>query len=73
MTYLVILAFFAILGSLATALFFMLRGGTNAPAKSKRMAYALAMRVGVSIVLFLCILVAWKMGVIHPTGIAPGR
>ena len=73
MTYLVILAFFAILGSLATALIFMLRGGSNVPAKSKRMAYALAMRVGVSIILFLCILVAWKMGFIQPTGIAPGR
>jgi hypothetical protein len=73
MSYLVALAFLAVLASLATALFFMLRGGNNPTAQSKRMAYALAMRVGVSIVLFLCILVAWKMGYIHPTGIAPGR
>jgi hypothetical protein len=34
------------------------------------MAKALAFRVGFSIVLFLCILLAWKMGYIHPTGIA---
>lgn len=73
MIYLVALAFLAILGSLATALFFMLRGGTHTPTKTKRMAYALAMRVGVSIILFICILVAWKMGIIQPTGIAPGR
>jgi hypothetical protein len=25
--------------------------------------------VGFSIVLFLCVLLAWKMGYIHPTGI----
>lgn len=73
MSYFVALAFLAILGSLAAALLFMLRAGNNATTKSKRMAYALAMRVGVSIVLFLCILVAWKLGYIQPTGIAPGR
>jgi hypothetical protein len=42
-------------------------------AKSRGMARALAFRVGFSIVLFLCILLAWKLGYIHPTGIAPGR
>jgi hypothetical protein len=73
MSYFAALAFLAILGSLATALFFMLRGGNDTSNQSKRMAYALALRVGVSIVLFLCILVAWKMGIIQPTGIAPGR
>jgi hypothetical protein len=33
------------------------------------MAKALALRVGFSILLFLCILLAWKLGYIHPTGI----
>jgi hypothetical protein len=37
------------------------------------MARALAMRVGISILLFICILAAWKLGYIHPTGIASGQ
>jgi TRAP-type C4-dicarboxylate transport system permease large subunit len=75
MSYLVALAFLAILSSLAAALFFMLKGGQAADAnqKSKRMARALAMRVGFSILLFVCILASWQMGWIHPTGIPPGR
>jgi hypothetical protein len=75
MSYLVALAFLAILSSLGAALFFMLRGGDpqDASHKSKRMARALAMRVGLSVLLFLCILASWKMGWIHPTGIPPGR
>ena len=73
MSYLVAIAFVVILGSLAAALYFMLRGGETETAKSKRMARALAMRVGFSILLFVCVLVAWKLGWIHPTGIAAGR
>jgi hypothetical protein len=37
------------------------------------MAFALALRVGISILLFVSILLAWKLGYIQPTGIAPGR
>jgi hypothetical protein len=33
------------------------------------MARALAFRVGFSILVFLCILLAWQMGWIQPTGI----
>ena len=33
------------------------------------MARALAFRVGLSILLFVCILLAWKLGYIKPTGI----
>lgn len=73
MNYLVALAFVAILGSLGAALFFMLRGGNTAEPKAKRMANALALRVGFSILLFVCILLAWKLGYIHPTGIAAGQ
>lgn len=73
MSYLVALAFVAILGSLALALLFMMRGGRSETDKSKRMARALAMRVGFSILLFACILIAWKMGVIQPTGIPQGK
>ncbi|MDH4479090.1 MAG: twin transmembrane helix small protein [Rhodoferax sp.] len=72
MTYLVSLAFFAILASLAVALLFMLRGGSSGPRQSRRMARALALRVGVSIFLFACILLSWKFGLIQPTGIPAG-
>ncbi len=73
MMYLVILAFVAILGSLGAALYFMLRGGDVDDAKrSRRMVSALALRVGFSILLFTCVLLAWKLGYIQPTGIRAG-
>ena len=79
MTYLVIVAFVAILGSLAAALFFMMRGSgpldPNNPqevSRSKPMAKALAFRVGFSILLFICVLIAWKLGWIQPSGIPAG-
>ena len=73
MSYLVVLAFIVILGSLAFALYYMLRGSDSNADKSQRMARALAMRVGFSIALFASLLLAWKMGWIQPTGIPPGR
>jgi hypothetical protein len=54
-------------------LYFMLRGGSTQRSKSRNMARALGVRVGVSIFLFVCILLAWKLGYIHPTGIPPGQ
>jgi hypothetical protein len=72
MTYLVIVAFAAIIGSLASALFFMMRDGQDGKAKTSNMARALAFRVGFSILLFVCVLVAWKLGYIQPTGIPAG-
>ncbi|HVZ44544.1 MAG TPA: twin transmembrane helix small protein [Ramlibacter sp.] len=67
-------AFIAIIGSLATALFFMLRGEKEGSDKKKgNMATALAFRVGFSILLFLCILAAYKLGWIQPTGIRAGQ
>lgn len=74
MTYLVIVAFIAIIGSLVVALVFMMRSGTQtdtegaAPRKS-HMARALAFRVGFSILLFVLVLVSYRMGWIHPTGL----
>ena len=72
MKYLVLLAFLAILGSLGAALFFMMRDGRNGEAKTSNMVRALALRVGFSVLLFVCVLVAWKLGYIHPTGIPEG-
>ncbi|MDD0812287.1 twin transmembrane helix small protein [Curvibacter sp. RS43] len=74
MKYLVMLAFAAILLSLGSALFFMMKGGpAKDPDKSSSMVKALALRVGLSVLLFICILVSWKLGWIQPTGIAPGQ
>lgn len=76
MKILVALAFFAILASLVMALVYMMRGGTNAAEGSPRpkgnMAKALAFRVGFSILLFICVLIAWKLGWIQPSGIPAG-
>lgn len=73
MTYLVTIAFVAILSSLGIALFFMMRGGRSGADASQKMARALAVRVGVSILLFACVLLAWKLGYIQPTGFRPGQ
>jgi hypothetical protein len=45
----------------------------DAPEGDKRMARALAVRVGVSVALFLFILLAWKLGWITPKGLPTGR
>lgn len=72
MKYLALLAFVAIIGSLGSALFFMMRDGQDGRPRTSRMVRALAWRVGLSILLFICILVAWKLGCIQPTGIPAG-
>ncbi len=69
----VFIAFVAIFASLGLALFFMLRPGSPDKRRTHLMARALAMRVGFSILLFVCILVGWKLGFIHPTGIPAGK
>ena len=73
MTTLILLAFIAIVLSLGAALYYMMKNNADDKSGGKKMASALAIRVGVSIVLFLGILLAWKVGIIHPTGIAPGQ
>ncbi len=73
MIYLVAIAFLAILASLATALFFMLKDGTHGKAKTSGMAKALAFRIGLSVLLFVCILISWKLGYIQPTGLPVGK
>jgi hypothetical protein len=72
MSYLIAFAFVAILGSLACALYFMMKDGTDGKAKTSNMARALAVRVGLSVLLFVCILLAWKFGLIQPTGLPSG-
>jgi hypothetical protein len=65
MKILVAIAFFLIISSLASALFFLMRD----KGKSNRTVQALALRVGLSVLLFILILVSYKLGWIEPTGI----
>jgi hypothetical protein len=51
----------------------MMRDGRDGRPKTSNMARALAFRVGFSILLFICILLAWKFGYIQPTGIPVGK
>jgi hypothetical protein len=85
MTYFVTIAFVLILLSLGGAMIFMLKGkkdidhdsentsNNDNATRSSKMAWALAARVGLSVLLFICILISWKMGWIEPTGIKPGQ
>ena len=61
-------AFVVIIGALIAAGVSMLRGGSD-PERAGQMARALAVRVGVSVLLFVCILVAYKLGWIAPNGL----
>lgn len=67
------LAFVGILASLASALVFMMRGDGEGEGSDSRRAHrmflSLAMRVGLSVLLFICVLVAWELGWIHPSGL----
>ena len=65
MKIIVAFAFLLIIGSLASALLFMMRD----KGKSNRTVYALTMRVGFSVLLFILLLIAYKFGLITPTGI----
>lgn len=68
MKYIVIVAFIGILGSLVSALVFMMKKDSGDKDRAKYMAKSLALRVGLSILLFTSILAAWWLGLITPTG-----
>ncbi|HET9643313.1 MAG TPA: twin transmembrane helix small protein [Burkholderiaceae bacterium] len=71
-----IIALIAVLVALASAGVFMLRKdeeGVATGRRDKRMARALAVRVGLSVALFLLLLLSWRMGWIQPKGIPTGR
>jgi hypothetical protein len=67
-----------VLLALGSAGFFMLRkdregdGGDAVGRRDKRMARALAVRVGLSVALFIAVLFSYLMGWIQPTGIPVG-
>ena len=68
MKFVFLIAFIGILGALGAAGLFMLKNG-NSQKRGPNMARALALRVAVSVALFLVILVSYLMGWIEPTGV----
>jgi hypothetical protein len=63
------LALLAILGALGAAGFAMLKGQREGEPKSRRMMQALAWRVGLSVLLFIVILLSYALGWIRPGGV----
>ncbi len=66
MKILVAIGFILIIGSLGSALVFLMRD----KGRSNRTVQALALRVGFSVLMFVFLLVAYHLGWIQPTGIA---
>lgn len=73
MKWVVTIAFVLILAALASALVFMMRDGRDGRPKTSNMVKALAWRVGLSIALFLFILLSYQLGWIQPTGVPVTR
>lgn len=83
MKFVIALALLGIIAALGSAGFFMLRrkpgpavrpdlqDAEDSPA-DRHMARALAVRVGISVALFLFILLGWAMGWVRPTGLPVG-
>lgn len=63
----VIVVFLGILVSLGSALYQLTRTNND----SRKMVRALTIRIGLSIALFLILMVAWYLGLIQPHGIEP--
>ena len=69
---LIMLVLVAAVGALVFAGLFMLRRRPGVDATGKRMARALAWRIGLSVALFAFVLLSYRLGWIRPTGIALG-
>ncbi|MEC5215939.1 hypothetical protein RCH09_000873 [Actimicrobium sp. GrIS 1.19] len=61
----VAIGFILIIASLASAFFFLMKD----KGKTNRTVHALALRVGLSITLFILLLASYRMGWIQPTGL----
>ena len=70
----IVIVLIGILGALASAGFFMLKkSDPQQTGRDKKMARALAIRVCLSILLFVLVWVAYAMGWIQPSGIPIGH
>lgn len=65
MKILIIVCLLGIVLSLASGLFYLV----NDKGESKKMVKALSIRVGLSVLLFVLLLIAWSQGLIQPHGI----
>ena len=65
----IVLFLLAVVAALASAGVLMLRKPTASDPNGARMARALAVRVGLSVAIFLLVLLAYWMGWIQPSGI----
>ena len=61
---LIVLMLVAIVASLGSALFHLSRSGGD----SRKMFRSLALRVGLSVGLFILLMIAWALGLIQPHG-----
>ena len=65
----ILLVFFAIVVSLGSALFQLVRTQGD----SRKLARALTIRVGLSVALFILLMLAWYAGLITPHGLPHGQ
>jgi cytochrome bd-type quinol oxidase subunit 2 len=66
---LIIITLFAIVASLGSALFHLSRNKDGGEENSRKMARALTVRVGLSVLLFILLMAAWYAGLITPHGL----
>ena len=66
---LIVVVLLGIVASLGKALFHMSSGGSDTAANSALMARALTVRIGLSIALFVLLMLAWYFGGISPHGV----
>jgi hypothetical protein len=60
----------AIVASMGSALIYLVRGRADKD-DSKKMARSLTIRVGLSLGLFVLLMIAWYMGIIQPHDVEP--
>ncbi|MEW6038477.1 MAG: twin transmembrane helix small protein [Pseudomonadota bacterium] len=66
---LIVLVLVVIVASLGSALFYLVKDGDR---RSPRTARALTLRIGLSIALFIALLLGYALGLLHPHGLRPG-
>ena len=62
----VIVVLVAIIASLGVALYHL----ATDRGESKKLVHSLTVRIALSVVLFLLLMLAWRLGLIHPHGLA---
>jgi hypothetical protein len=63
---LVLIVLAAIVASLGSALYHLSKGSGGDAERSRKLAKALTVRIALSVVLFLLLMLAWRVGLIAP-------